>query len=64
MGQGQFLFRSGETGLRADSVAQADSIISVLRNSLQEPSPGQRALSNTNICKLAELVKVAMGCGA
>jgi hypothetical protein len=24
--------------------------------------PGQRALSNTKICKLASLVKTAMGC--
>ena len=45
-----------------DCAAQADNIAVVTRANLREPEPGQRALSNTKICKLASLVKVAMGC--
>jgi len=56
------LLRAGETGLGMDCAAQADNIAVVLRANLQEPGSGQRALSNTKICQLAALVKVAMGC--
>jgi len=45
-----------------DCSAQADNIAVVLRANLREPEPGQRPLSNTKICKLASLVKLAMGC--
>jgi len=58
----QLLLQTGETGLRADSAAQAENIALVQRASLREPQPGQRALSNTKICQLASLVRVAMGC--
>jgi mRNA interferase MazF len=61
-GTSQLLLRSGETGLPADSAAQAGNIQTLLRADLREPSPGQRSLSNASVCKLAELVKVAMGC--
>ncbi|MGA3045337.1 MAG: type II toxin-antitoxin system PemK/MazF family toxin [Terracidiphilus sp.] len=54
--------RSGETGLRADSVAQADNISTVRKDQLIEPISGQRALTNTQICRLAQLVCIAMGC--
>jgi hypothetical protein len=56
------LLQAGETGLRMDCSAQADNIAVVLRANLREPGPGQRALSDTKICKLAALVKTAMGC--
>jgi len=56
------LLRMGETGLSAESVAQADNITTVRRESLVEPRPGQRALSHTKVCELAKLVRYAMGC--
>lgn len=62
LGPAHLLLRSGETGLGMDCAAQADNISVLLRANLREPSPGQRALSNTAICKLAGLVRIAMGC--
>jgi len=56
------LLAAGETGLRMDCAAQADNIAVVLRANLREPEPGQRALSHTKVCRLASLVKIAMGC--
>lgn len=56
------LLRTGETGLGADSVAQADNITTVRRESLSEPHPSQRTLTNTKVCELASLVRTAMGC--
>lgn len=62
LGPAYLLLQSGETGLRMDCAAQADNIAVVVRANLREPGPGQRALSHTKICKLASLVKTAMGC--
>jgi mRNA-degrading endonuclease toxin of MazEF toxin-antitoxin module len=62
LGPAHMLLQAGETGLRMDCAAQADNIAVVLRANLREPGPGQRALTNTKICKLASLVKTAMGC--
>ena len=62
LGPAHMLLSAGETGLRMDCAAQADNIAVVLRANLREPGPGQRALSNTKICKLSALVKIAMGC--
>jgi mRNA-degrading endonuclease toxin of MazEF toxin-antitoxin module len=56
------LLRMGETGLSADSAAQADNVTTVRRESLLEPRAGQRTLSHTKICELAKLVRYAMGC--
>jgi mRNA-degrading endonuclease toxin of MazEF toxin-antitoxin module len=56
------LLRSGETGLRVDSVAQADNISTVRKEQLMEPVTGHRPLSSTQICRLAGLVRIAMGC--
>ncbi|HZL29427.1 MAG TPA: type II toxin-antitoxin system PemK/MazF family toxin [Acidobacteriaceae bacterium] len=56
------LLKMGETGLGAESAAQADNITTVVRESLSEPRPGQRALSHTKVCELAKLVRYAMGC--
>ena len=60
LGPTHLLLYAGETGLRMDCAAQADNIAIVLRTRLREP--GQRPLSNAKICKLASLVKLAMGC--
>lgn len=62
LGPAHMLLQAGETGLRMDCAAQADNVAVVTRTNLREPEPGQRTLSNTKICKLASLVKVAMGC--
>jgi mRNA-degrading endonuclease toxin of MazEF toxin-antitoxin module len=56
------LLRSGETGLREDSVAQADNISAIGKDQLTEPVTGHRPLSNTQICRLAGLVRIAMTC--
>ncbi len=56
------LLRMGETGLPADSAAQADNITTVRRESLTEPRSQQRKLSHTKVCELAALVRTAMGC--
>lgn len=62
LGPAHLLLSSGETGLNIECAAQADNIAVVLRANLTEPRPGQRALSHTKICKLASLVRLAMGC--
>jgi mRNA-degrading endonuclease toxin of MazEF toxin-antitoxin module len=56
------LLRAGETGLREDSVAQADNISTVRKDQLVEPGAGQRALTHSQVCRLAGLVRVGMGC--
>jgi len=43
-------------------VAQADNISVVNRVDLEEPVQGHRALSNHQVCRLAGLVTLAMGC--
>jgi mRNA-degrading endonuclease toxin of MazEF toxin-antitoxin module len=62
MGVAHMLLRVGETGLAADSAAQVDSISAVRRDTLSEPRPAQRTLTNTKICQLAALARIAMGC--
>jgi len=59
---GQILLPSGETGLQEDSVAWADNIGAIEKDRLKAPVPGHRPLSNSRICKLAELTRFAMGC--
>lgn len=59
---GQLLLPAGETGLREDSVAWADNIATIAKEQLKMPISGHRALSNSRICSLAELVRFAMGC--
>jgi mRNA-degrading endonuclease toxin of MazEF toxin-antitoxin module len=61
-GPAQLLLKSGETGLREDSLARADGISTVSRSDLSEPVSGSRTVSNAQICRLAGLVKLAMGC--
>jgi mRNA-degrading endonuclease toxin of MazEF toxin-antitoxin module len=61
-GPSQFVLRSGETGLREDSAAWAGNISAVSREKLIEPIPGHRPISNFQICRLASLVRLAMGC--
>ena len=62
LGPWHLLLRAGETGLREDSVAWAENISVVSKEQLVEPVAGHRALTNTQICRLAGLVRVAMGC--
>ena len=62
LGPWHLLLRAGETGLREDSVAWAENISVVSKEQMVEPVPGHRALTNTQICRLAGLVRVAMGC--
>jgi mRNA-degrading endonuclease toxin of MazEF toxin-antitoxin module len=62
IGPAQLLLRAGETGLRADSAAQADNLCVIARNQLDEPVQGHRPVSNTQICRLASLVRAGMGC--
>ena len=62
LGPAHLLLQAGETGLRMDCAAQADNIAVVTRANLRQPEPGQRLLSHSKICKLASLVKIAMGC--
>jgi mRNA-degrading endonuclease toxin of MazEF toxin-antitoxin module len=54
--------RAGETGLREDSVAWADNVTTVRKDQLIEPVSGHRRLTETQICRLASLVRIAMGC--
>ena len=53
---------SGQTGLRDDCVAQADNICTVRRDQVNEPVQGHRRLMNSQICALAALVRIGMGC--
>ncbi|MGB7985742.1 MAG: type II toxin-antitoxin system PemK/MazF family toxin [Terracidiphilus sp.] len=61
-GPAQLFLSAGETGLRADCVAKADSICTVNRSDMGEPVAGHRPLTNAQICRLAGLVRLAMGC--
>lgn len=56
------LLRAGETGLREDCVAQTDNICTVRRADMDEPIQGHRPISSRQICRLAGLVRLAMGC--
>jgi mRNA-degrading endonuclease toxin of MazEF toxin-antitoxin module len=56
------LLRAGETGLREDSIAKAEDICTVRRADLGTPIEGHRPLTHTQICRLADLVRHAMGC--
>ena len=62
LGPWHLLLRAGETGLREDSVAWAENISAISKEELVEPVSGHRVLTNTQICRLAVLVRVAMGC--
>ncbi len=61
-GSTHLLLRTGETGLREDSIAKAEDICTVRRVDLDEPIQGHRPLTHTQICRLAALVNLAMGC--
>jgi mRNA-degrading endonuclease toxin of MazEF toxin-antitoxin module len=56
------LLRAGETGLREDSVAWAENVSTVSKDQLLEPVAGHRVVTNSQICRLAGLVRAAMGC--
>ncbi len=57
-----FVLRAGETGLPEDSVAWAGNISAVSREQLAGRVEGHRPVTHTQICRLAGLVKLAMGC--
>ena len=61
-GPAHLLLKAGETGLSADSVAQAENICTVKRVDLDAPVHGHRPVTNTQIRRLAGLVRLAMGC--
>jgi mRNA-degrading endonuclease toxin of MazEF toxin-antitoxin module len=62
LGPWHLLLRAGETGLGEDSVAWAENIAPIGKDQLLEPVSGHRALGDAQIYRLAELVRVAMGC--
>jgi mRNA-degrading endonuclease toxin of MazEF toxin-antitoxin module len=62
LGPAHLLLRSGETGLREDSAAQADNLCVIRRDQLSGPVAGHRVVSHMQICRLASLVRIAMGC--
>jgi mRNA-degrading endonuclease toxin of MazEF toxin-antitoxin module len=62
LGPWHLLLRARETGLREDSVVWAENISAVGKDQLIEPVSGHRSLTNTQICRLAGLVRIAMGC--
>lgn len=62
LGPWHMLLRAGETGLREDSVAWAENIGAIKKDQLKEPVQGHRPLTNSQICRLASLVRLAMGC--
>ncbi|MBV9085622.1 MAG: type II toxin-antitoxin system PemK/MazF family toxin [Acidobacteriaceae bacterium] len=53
---------AGETGLQSDSVARAEDIAVVRKQSLIEPRSGLRQLSDKRVCELAAKLSIAMGC--
>ena len=64
LGPFHLLFHAGETGLRNNSVAWAENITTITRNQLVGRVEGHRPVTHTQICRLAEMVKLAMGCAA
>jgi mRNA-degrading endonuclease toxin of MazEF toxin-antitoxin module len=56
------LFAAGETGLVADSIARAEDITVVKKESLIEPRSRLRGVSHKRVCELATMVKLAMSC--
>jgi mRNA-degrading endonuclease toxin of MazEF toxin-antitoxin module len=61
-GPWHLLFRAGETGLGEDCVAWAENVGVVAKDQLIEPAAGHRPLTNAQVCRLAGLVRLAMGC--
>jgi mRNA-degrading endonuclease toxin of MazEF toxin-antitoxin module len=61
-GYTHLLLTAGETGLRENSVAWAENIGAVAKEQLIESVAGHRPLTNAQICRLAGLVRLAMGC--
>jgi len=61
-GPTHLLLRTGETGLREECVAKAEDICTLRRADLSGPVAGHRPVTHTQICRLAALVKLAIGC--
>jgi mRNA-degrading endonuclease toxin of MazEF toxin-antitoxin module len=62
LGPWHLLLLKGETGLLEDSVAWAENVGVVSKDQLKGPLEGHRPVTNTQICRLAGLVRLAMGC--
>jgi mRNA-degrading endonuclease toxin of MazEF toxin-antitoxin module len=62
LGPWHLLLRAGETGLREDRVAWAENVSAIAKHELMGPVADHRPLTNTQICRLAGLVRLAMGC--
>lgn len=52
----------GQTGLRERAVAKAENISAVWKAELDLPRERLRSLSSSQVCELARMVQVAMGC--
>ncbi len=52
----------GETGLSERTIARAEDVIVIRKESLRPPREQLRNLSNLQICKLSEMVAIAMSC--
>lgn len=48
--------------MREDGMAMADNLTVIRKEWLRPPKASQRILSNTRICELANMVRMAMGC--
>ncbi len=54
---------AAETGLPADSIARAEDITVIRKDSLVAPRTPLRAIGNARICQLGRAVQTAIGCG-
>ena len=52
----------GETGLQEASCIKAEDITVVRKATLQEPRTALRTLTHFKICRIADAVRIAMGC--
>ena len=52
----------GQTGLRERALAKAEDISIVWKAELEPPRERLRLLSNHQVCQLARMVQIAMGC--
>lgn len=54
----------GQTGLRERVVAKAESVSAVWKNELDAPRERLRMLTSHQVCELARMIAIAMGCAA
>jgi mRNA-degrading endonuclease toxin of MazEF toxin-antitoxin module len=56
------LLQPGETGLVEACVAQSENVTVIRKEALLPPHERLRQLSHAKVCKIADKVKIAMGC--